>query len=151
MNDCDERVFELLRRAVTLDDPVPPAVLEAGRLAFGARNLDAELAALIYDSWQDEPALTGVRAGLTGRQLTFEAADRLVEIELAGGRRTGSVVGQIVPPAPGGVELRSPDGSVAAEADQLGRFSFDSVPCGPMSLRLRVDGHAPVVTDWVVV
>lgn len=145
-----EEVFRTLKSVVADVDPVPPDVLAAGRDAISVRTLDADLAELVYDSARDHQLLATVRSIPTTRQLTFEASDQLVEIELAPAGRTTSLVGQIVPVAAGRVEVRHSSGSVSVGADELGRFSVPTVPTGPLSLRIEVEGRAPTVTDWVV-
>ncbi|HWH35373.1 MAG TPA: hypothetical protein VNT56_08665 [Acidimicrobiales bacterium] len=131
-------------------DPVPAAVREAARAAFAWCTVDAELAALTFDSWADDRALVGVRGG-GARQLTFEAEKVIVEIQLSGGP-TASLVGQIVPAGAGSVEVRHEGGSTTVDVDALGRFTAGRLPGGPLSLRCSGGGTAvPVETEWVAV
>lgn len=118
----------------------------AAEAAFSWRTIDAELAALTYDSMADEAAL--VRdAGTTSRQLVFEGEALGVELE----HTPDGLVGQLVPPASGSVTLLGPAGELAsAEADELGLFRFDEAPRGPVRLRCVTEG-ADILTDWVQV
>ena len=118
----------------------------AAEAAYSWRTIDAELAALTYDSMADEAAL--VRdAGTATRQLVFEGEALSVELE----HTPGGLVGQLVPPNPGSVTLLGPDGELASvEADALGLFRIEAVRRGPIRLRCVTEG-AEIVTDWVQV
>ena len=95
----DDELVARLAEALPKADPVPAAVTEFAKAAFGWRTIDAELAELVFDSAVDE--LVGVRSEDDTRQVTFRAPG--VEIEVAvmadGVRR---IVGQLVPAARGG-------------------------------------------------
>jgi hypothetical protein len=143
----DEQLLSELRTAVADQDPVPDSVVAAARDAFAWRTLDADLAALSYDSLLDEKELVGVRSdGDAARLLTFESAQLTVEVEVGAGR----IVGQLVPPQPGEVEVRHAGGSTTVAADAVGRFVANDVPAGPISLRCRTTDATAVVTDWIV-
>jgi hypothetical protein len=155
LGPAEVRLLGELRLAGALDAP-PPEVIAAAKAVIVWRTLDAELAELAYDSSQDDLALAGMRgAGATSarRSLTFEAAGVTLEVEAitAGSRRR--LVGQLLPPQPGRVDVRHRDGSVTVAADEAGRFSADGLPSGPVSLRCQGIGQEPVsiVTDWVLV
>jgi hypothetical protein len=160
-------------------DPVPRAVLEGARAAFGFRDLDAELARLVEDELLQG---TAVRADGEQRLLTFEAPGLTVAVEateIGGSRR---LVGQLVPAGPGQVWLESGSGepgrgapealegaepgaqaqgadsaqagtvsAIQAPADHLGRFTVTLVPAGPVRLRCELPGGERVVTEWVVI
>jgi hypothetical protein len=124
-------------------DPMPSPVVQAARGAFAWRTVDADLAVLSADSLLE--ATAGVRGG-GDRQLTFEAGGLSLEVDVVeGGRR---LVGQIVPPQPGEVELEGPHTRSSAATDRLGQFSL-SVWNGPARLRFRPAVGSAVVTDWV--
>ncbi|HZG93541.1 MAG TPA: hypothetical protein VEZ46_02410 [Mycobacteriales bacterium] len=143
----DEQLLSELRSALVDHDPVPDDVVAAARDAFGWRTLDADLAALSYDSLLDERELAGVRsAGDAARLLTFESPVLTVEVEVGSGR----IIGQLVPPQPGEVEVRHVGGSTTVPADAVGRFVANGVPAGPVSLRCRTTDATAVVTDWIV-
>lgn len=143
----DERLLAELRAALDGLDPIPDRVRDAARDAFAWRTIDAELAALSYDSLLDDKELAGVRSGTdAARMLTFEAEDLTVEIEVERGR----LIGQLVPPQRGDVEVRHATGSMTVQADEVGRFVAEPVPRGPFSLRCRTASATAIVTDWIV-
>jgi hypothetical protein len=145
----DERFVERLRAAVSRFDPVPPEVDAAARAAFTWRTIDAELAALAYDSVLDSDLLVGIRGGPGPRMLTFETGELTAELEVVTRGRQRRLVGQLVPPSPARIGIRHGGGVLAVEADELGRFSADGVHAGPVSLRIEVGPERPVQTDWV--
>jgi hypothetical protein len=132
-------------------DAVPPYVTAAARASFQWAGIDRELAHLVYDSYLDgDDARAGVRGPGSARQLTFESPSLTVELEVTAtpARR---LVGQLVPPRPGTVEVCHRDGSFSVEADDLGRFAAERVPPGPLSLRCAEHSARPVATDWVLI
>lgn len=144
--DDDELLVEL-QEALREQGPVPERVIEAGRAAFTWLTIDAELerAGLVFDSLEETGA--GVRAAGSGtrRTLMFDSGSFAVEMEVDG----RSVIGQLVPPAAGTVELMTPGGLVgSAPADELGCFQLELPAHGPVRLRCRA-GEAELVTDWV--
>lgn len=144
----DQQLLAVLGKVLDAADPVPAAVTEFAKAGFGWRNLDAELAELVFDSATEE--LVGVRSAADTRQVTFRAPG--VEIEVAvvaeGTRR---IVGQLVPPQPATIELRHGKQHQTTESDSLGRFTFHDVPAGPISLRCDLGGDQSVQTDWLIV
>ena len=145
--DHDDQLLDQLRAALLNHDLVPDAVSAAARAAFAWRTIDAELAALAYDSFLDDKELAGVRSGAEGaRRLTFESGSLTVEVDVEHGR----IVGQLVPPQSGAVEVRHAAGSMTVQADGIGRFSCNDVPRGPVSLRCTTSNATAIVTDWLV-
>jgi hypothetical protein len=157
----EQELEDDLRQVAARMDPVPDALLRAAESAFAWRSVDTELAQLAFDSLADRESLALVR-GAEPRLLTFHAADLTIELEVLppGPEHTRAaaaghqVVGQLLPPGPARVELRHPDGVLAVEADELGRFAVDGVAGGPVSLRCQQAGDAgepgaPIVTEWV--
>jgi hypothetical protein len=151
-SDEDDALWQELRMVIQKGDPVPPEVLQAARESFTWRTIDAELAALTYDSAVDDPATSVVR-GLEGpRMLSFEASELSVELEVTAVGARRRLVGQLVPPQPARVEVRNRAGRSLVQADELGRFRIEEVAAGPSSLRCHLTGPhgtVPVVTDWI--
>lgn len=120
---------------------------ELAYAALGWRDLDAELAELVFDSAIDEaPALVRSSDDLV-RLLTFRTTDVAIDIELSGDQ----LIGQVVPPTATAIELLRPSGDVLAstESDDLGVFTIDRMPDGPASLVIRaLDGSWSVRTAW---
>ena len=142
----DDALLAELRGMADFVDPVPPEAIAAARSAFAWRTMDAELAELTADTSVDV-GLVGVRSAETPVMLTFDSAGLTVEVELleAGGRRR--LMGQLVPPGPGTVEVRHRAGVATVAVDEVGRFSVDDVVAGPVSLRCS-SGAGVVQTDW---
>jgi len=145
---AESTLIAKLRQALNASDPVPSDVTDFAKAALGWRTIDAELAALSYDSSTEEtPA--GVRSAATARMLSFQAGSWTIEFEF--NASTGRLIGQIDPARPVSVELHFAGGIVATETDDLGRFSFDGVLPGPVSLVARTAGDLEVVkTEWTV-
>jgi hypothetical protein len=151
----EDQVLDLLKDALRERD-VPDEVIRAAKESWTWRTIDAELAALTYDSAVDTDALAGVRGVGTIRSLTFGTAELLVEIELepAGGEDDGPsrLVGQMSPAGPATVTVERVDGRPGLElaVDELGRFRAERV--SPGVVRLRIDrAGAPLVTDWFAI
>lgn len=150
--EADASLLDALRVLAGRVDPLPAAVADAARESFTWRTIDAELAELAYDSVLDDARLAGVRSGDAPRTLTFEAPDLSVEVEVVEAGDQRRLLGQLVPPQAGEVQVRHPSGSTTVAADAVGRFSVAGLPSGPMSLRCRVgDEGAAFDTAWVVV
>jgi hypothetical protein len=149
-----QRLWRVLAEVVGAADPVPPEVLQSGRDSFAWRTIDAELAALTYDS-SSEPAAAGVVRGPDApRQLTFEAPELTVGVEVTVLGSHRRLIGQLVPAQRALVTVRHQQGGmVAVEADELGRFRAEDVPSGLSSLRCQLGGveeGTALVTDWIV-
>ena len=142
----DDRLLAALGEAVGEGRRVPERHLELGRAAFTWRHIDAELAALTSDSLTG--AATGTRAEPAElRTLTFSGEHLTIELELT----ADALLGQLVPPQPGEVELLGRDGpAVAAVADDVGWFVLRPVPTGPVRLRVRPAQGEIVITEWVL-
>jgi len=145
----DDALETALRDAADRFDPVPPALRWAAVAAFELRSLDAELAALAFDSAQE---LATVRGPSGLRLLTFAAGERTIELELSPGDAGRRVVGQIFPVGPDRLEVQRPDTDadpIEVPVDPLGRFTATLTP-GPFRLRCRWPGEVPtaLVTEW---
>lgn len=147
----DEMLLRELRAAGAAD-PVPAESEAAVRSSFAWLTLDAELAELMHDSAVQHEGLAGVRGAGGPRLLTFAAGERSLEVEAKGEGAHRRLLGQVVPPAPGEIDVRHREGAVTVAADELGCFVAESVPAGPVSLRWRPgdDPSSSVVTDWVI-
>jgi hypothetical protein len=145
----DDELEEELRRLAARVDPVPPELLHGAAGAFAWRDIDAELAELVFDSLIDSDEATLVRGSPDRRLVSFAAGGLTIDVEVTAAGPARTVMGQIVPPRRGQVELRRPGETISVEADELGRFRSGPLSPGPLSLRLRTDEGAPVVTDWL--
>lgn len=141
----DEQLYTELGEALRTADAVPGRFVEAGKAAFAWRTVDAELAQLSYDS-----AVDGVPAGTRAepaalRSLTFAASGLTIEVELT----EDALLGQVVPPQPGSVELRQKDGStMTVPVDEVGWFVVRPLPTGLFRLLVRTADGRAVLTEW---
>lgn len=151
----DEKLRAELRWAGALD-PVPDDLNAAAKSSFAWYTLDAELAELTFDSAADERSLAGMRGGSAAsgapRMLTFEAPGITVEVEAVADGSRRRLIGQLVPPQAGRVEVRHRDGTAGADTDEVGRFTLDDLAPGAVSLHCQgTDGTIDVTTDWVLI
>lgn len=139
-----------LRALAGVRDGVPDDVLDAALGAYVLRTLDAELAELNYDSLLDE-ALAGVRGSGATRQLSFEASDVVIDLQITlDGER--QVTGQITPPDATELEFRHSAGTIQAPVDESGRFGINPAPRGPFSIRFRRDAAGRrLATMWIAI
>lgn len=146
----DEATLAGLRAAIERYDPVPGRVREAALAAFGWRDIDAELAELAYDSALDERALAGVRGATGPRLVTFSGAGLTVDVEVSEDGRRRRLVGQLVPPFPGGVHVHHAGETASTVADELGRFLLDGITAGPVRITCEgAPGARQVDTEWI--
>jgi len=143
----DERLLAELGEAVRASSEVPARFVELGRAAFTWRTIDAELAALAYDSAASELVAETRAEPAELRALTFVASRLTIEIEVA----PDALLGQLVPPQQGSVELHGRDGVAnTTRADDVGWFAIRPLPSGLFRLRVRPDGGSAVVTEWAM-
>src|SRR3954470_17810269 len=111
INRGDAEVLAELRSVIDQVDAVPADVVAAAKASFTWRTVDAELAQLAeltFDSLVDEDAGVLVRGGEQPRLLTFGAAGVEIEVEATAtaSGRSFRLLGQVVPPAAGQLEVR---------------------------------------------
>jgi len=131
------------------EDPTTAGVLGSELAGIVLRSVDDELASLVYDSNVDLDLFRSVRAeAATSRQMTFEARELVLELEVSATRH---LVGQVVPPQTAVVELRHRGGTMPFETDGLGCFDVAKLPEGPVSFRCRPSDPAvqAVATSWI--
>jgi hypothetical protein len=147
----DAALLRELGLVLGVQDPVPAEAVQAAKASFTWRTVDAELAALTYDSADDQRPLELVRGAGPSRLLTFEAEGLTIEAEVAAVGSTRRLVCQLVPPQVAEVEVQAADATVRTTADQLGRFTVEGVPPGPVRLRCipAAPPRRPVVTQWM--
>ena len=144
----DDELLEELAAALG-EEPVDERVIQAAEAAFSWRTVDADLLSLVLDS--DAGPAVGVRGRHSGpgglRALVFRGEQLAVEVEID----EAGIVGQLTPPQPGHVTLAGPSGpGLAAQADEVGCFTFPLPAAGPVRLACRIDdGH--FVTPWITI
>ena len=145
MRDDDE-LLEALGEALRAREAVPEWFVETGKNAYAWHNIDAELAQLTYDSSRDRDAVSAVRSETASiRALTFTSAQLSVELEVT----TGSLVGQIIPPRAGTLEVHTTAGVASSLMDEIGCFAVTPIPSSPFRLRCRTEDGADVLTGWI--
>jgi hypothetical protein len=142
----DDRLLELLSQALEQQNPLTDRAREGAYAALTWRTIDAELAALSYDSAME--LSTGARGDEVARQLTFATDSLEIEVMVAEGPR---LVGQLVPPFVAAVTLTRGDEVLETTSDDLGRFGFDLAGSAPTKIAVVLGPGDPAVeTEWVV-
>jgi hypothetical protein len=127
---------------------VPEWFVETGKNAYAWHNIDAELAQLTYDSAGDTGR--GVAAAMRSeaasiRALTFTSAQLSIELEVG----SDSLLGQIIPPRAGMLEVHTAAGVASSPVDEIGCFAVEPIPASPFRLRCRTEDGADVLTGWI--
>jgi hypothetical protein len=141
----DDELATIVAEALREQDAVPARVIDAGRAVFTWRSVDAELAALTYDSLAQPAAGTrSERAAI--REVTF--VSRVVTIHLQ--VSDAGFQGQLVPPQHGRVQLdvRTAE-SRTTEADEHGWFDLARVSGPAFRLVVSLASGGRVHTDWL--
>jgi hypothetical protein len=149
----DEQLLAALADAVRAGQAVPRDFVEAGKAAYAWRTIDAELAALTYDSALAPAAPHGdlAPAGTRSepavlRGLTFTSARLTVEVQIG----TDGLLGQIAPPQAGEVEVQLATGAGSIiPIDAIGWFALRPAPDVAFRLRVRTGDGEDVLTCWV--
>lgn len=142
----DDALLAELGRALPGDHGIVQRVVRAAKAIYAWRTVDAELAALAYDS-ASHPQVAGVRSEAAPvRTMTFESGSVLVELGVA----EGALVGQLVPAGSYTLALhRTSAAPVPVPVDELGCFRIAPLPRGSFSLRIRTPEGVTVATAWV--
>jgi hypothetical protein len=144
----DDELLARLAEAQAEAETVPRDFIEAGKAAYAWRNIDAELAELVYDSALEAHSGATVRAEQAHlRALTFTSSALTIEIEVTG----EALLGQVIPLQAGEVEVITPAGSTQVELiDDVGCFTIRPVPVGgSFRLRCRTASGSVISTDWL--
>ena len=146
----DEELLAALGEAMRARREVPGWFVETGKNAYAWHNIDAELARLTYDSLGDslgdrERAAAVRSEAASIRALTFTSARLSIELEVG----EGSLLGQIIPPGPGTLEVHTTAGVASSPVDEIGCFAVTPIPASPFRLRCRTEDGADVLTGWI--
>jgi hypothetical protein len=145
----DERLLAALGEAIKARQAVPSWFVETGKNAFAWHNIDAELAQLTYDSNEDRREAAVMRSETASiRALTFTSVHLSIELEVT----ENSLLGQIIPPRPGVLEIHTRAGEISTtEVDEIGCFAVDPIPDIPFRLRCRTADGTDVLTGWITI
>jgi len=143
----DDRLLDALGDALRAG-PVPEDLIEAAKRAFAAHDLDAQFAALVYDSALDDGlALAATRAEPAFlRAMTFATADLTIEVEIT----EDAILGQVLPPRAGVVNVQLAKGEgVTVVVDEAGGFVVRPIPSASFRLHCRTAAGVSALTDWI--
>ena len=142
----DDKLLAALREAMRAREAVPAWFVETGKNAYAWHNIDAELAQLTYDSRSDERMAAVTRSETASiRALTFTSAHLSMELEVT----EDSLLGQIIPPRAGTLEIHTKADMLTTTVDEIGCFAVDPKPDGSFRLRCRTPDGADVLTGWI--
>ena len=144
----DEELLAALGEALRAREAVPEWFVETGKNAYAWHNIDAELAQLTYDSDSDTSrgraaAVRSENASI--RALTFTSARLSIELEVG----ESALLGQIIPPRAGTLEVHTTAGVTSSPVDEIGCFAVTPIPTSPFRLRCRTEDGADVLTGWI--
>ncbi len=150
----DEELLAALGEALRARREVPEWFVETGKNAYAWHNIDAELAQLTYDSLGDpldgslgdRERAAAVRSETASiRALTFTSTGLSIELEVG----EGSLLGQIIPPRAGTLEVHTTAGVASSPVDEIGCFAVTPIPTSPFRLRCRTEDGTDVLTGWI--
>lgn len=143
----DDALLVALDAALHPDDQPPPGFMQAARAAYAWHNIDAELAALAYDSAVDVAELATMRSEAAPlRALTYEATELTFELEVM----ADGLAGQLVPAGAGDLQLQLVNGRATdVHTDRNGYFRIRPTPSQPFRLRCRLGDGRVVSTDLI--
>jgi hypothetical protein len=144
----DDLLLAALDRAMHPTVDVSTSFVQAAHSCYALRDLDAELAALAYDSEVDTAQLAAVRGAesATLRALTFEATDLMFELEVM----PDGLAGQLIPPQSDTLQLVPTSGeSIDVHTDRNGYFRIRPAPVGSFRLRCRLSNGRVVSTALI--
>ena len=142
----DEELMAALGEAIRAREAVPEWFVETGKNAYAWHNIDAELAQLTYDSHSDRERAAVVRSETASiRALTFTSARLSIELEVS----ESTLVGQVIPPQAGTLEVHTTAGVVSSPVDEIGCFAVEPIPNSPFRLRCRTADGTDVLTGWI--
>jgi hypothetical protein len=79
------------------------------------------------------------------RALTFTSNQLSMELEVT----EEGLLGQIIPPRAGALEIHTTAGIMTAMVDELGFFAVEPKPDGSFRLRWRTSDGVDVITGWI--
>jgi hypothetical protein len=146
VHDDDEELLAALAQALRAREAVPEWFVETGKNAFAWHNIDAELAQLTYDSRRDRDVATATRSETASiRALTFTSGQLSIELEVG----ESTLLGQIIPPRAGTLEIHTAAGVASSPVDEIGCFGVSPIPASPFRIRCRTEDGADVLTGWI--
>ncbi len=144
--------FESRLRDVTSEaDPVPEHVVADAKAVFVLRDLDAELAELVADSWVDEPAVLTRALVADVRMLSFVCGDITIELDIDNDPVSGRVhIHGVAVGAAGDVVVVLTGHRLTVPLDDS-HFDLELPTGGPLRLELTRPDGGRVTTTWITV
>ena len=146
--DDDDHLFASLKEALREAERVPPEFVQGARAAYAWHDLDAELAALTYDSSIAErrPVSVMRTEDASLRALTYATRDLTIEVEIT----PDALLGQVLPPQPGRATIHLPTGPGGeARIDEMGFFAVRPVPGSSFRLCCATTAGLTVMTGLI--
>jgi hypothetical protein len=142
----DDQLLAALGEAMKARREVPEWFVQTGKNAYAWHDIDAELAQLTYDSSRDHDTVGAVRSEAASiRALTFTSGRLSIELEVG----EGSLLGQVIPPGAGTLEVHTTAGVTSSPVDEIGCFAITPIPTSPFRLRCCMEDGADVLTGWI--
>jgi hypothetical protein len=142
----DDQLLAALGEAMKARREVPEWFVQTGKNAYAWHDIDAELAQLTYDSSRDHDTVGAVRSEAASiRALTFTSGRLSIELEVG----EGSLLGQVIPPRAGTLEVHTTAGVTSSPVDEIGCFAITPIPTSPFRLRCCTEDGADVLTGWI--
>ncbi|HVN13125.1 MAG TPA: hypothetical protein VMT69_13600 [Kineosporiaceae bacterium] len=145
----EEELLAELQAALRAEQEVPGALVDAGKAVWTWRSVDAELAALTYDSALEtmtEQLVATRSESASLRSLTYASHNLTIELEVT----PDALLGQIQPAQSARAELAARDGAVIPiQVDDVGWFTVRPVPRSPFRISCTTADGVRVVTAWI--
>ena len=104
------------------------------------------LAQLFHDSESDHDTAAAMRSeNASIRALTFTSERLSIELEVS----QSTLLGQIIPPQAGTLEVHTTAGVASSPVDEIGCFAVEPIPNSPFRLRCRTADGTDVLTGWI--
>lgn len=147
-NPGDDELLAPLRDIAAENDPVPePPLLDAARVAFELRDLDAMLAELVHDSAVDAPAMA-IRGGGAERILSFAVRAIAIECQSTARGSHRDLLGQLVGGRAEEMDVQVTGAITTVPVNDAGWFSVRGLPAGSFRLRSRLADRTRLVISW---
>ncbi|HWC22579.1 MAG TPA: carboxypeptidase regulatory-like domain-containing protein [Flexivirga sp.] len=138
IDGTDEQILHALGEIVSASDPVPAALTDRVKFALTVEALGAQVAELL----EQQPA--GVRSAYdTITTVTFSGDEVTVLLTLDSEHRPRRRITGWLSTPEAGVQVHGPDGEVAAEVDEDGRFEVDFSRSGLVHLVIQPTTEPP--------
>lgn len=148
-SDHMDAALRALGEVLRAEDGPPSDLVASAKALYTWRTVDAELAALTFDSIASAD-LAGVRSGDAARSVTFETAAVVIDVEISPAGARFDLVGSLAPADARSLTLQHVDGGTTeVSVDGLGRFRVAGVAPGTVRFVVEASDTARVVTDWV--